>query len=80
MNLDSTTRTIAGRQIRSCTSCGAPIVWFITTPNLRPHPIDATSVQAGDLNLDLQTKKHPEGKHVSHFATCPNANQHRKRK
>jgi hypothetical protein len=77
MNLDSTTRTIAGRPIRSCSSCGALIVWFKTEAG-KAHPVDATSVKAQDLNLDLQTKKNPAGKHMSHFATCPNADKHRK--
>ncbi len=79
MNIDSTTRTIAGRPIRACSSCGAPIVWFVTK-NLAHHPVDAGTVSAADLELDLQTKKHPQGKHISHFATCPNADQHRKGK
>jgi hypothetical protein len=70
-------KMIAGRPIRSCSSCGAPIIWFVTK-NLAHHPVDAASVNADDTTLDLQTKKHPQGKHVSHFATCPNADQHRK--
>lgn len=78
MNLDSTTRTIAGRPIRACSSCSAPIVWFKTAAG-QSHPVDAGTVSAGDLQLDLKTKSRPEGKHMSHFATCPNARQHRRR-
>jgi hypothetical protein len=77
MSFETTTRTIAGRAIRTCSSCGALIVWFKTEAG-RPHPVNATSVQAADMNLDLQTKSHPQGKHISHFATCPNADKHRK--
>lgn len=79
MNLDSTTRTIAGRQIKTCSSCGAMIIWFKTEAG-RPHPVDVTSVKATDMHLDLLTKSHPQGTHISHFSTCPNADQHRKPK
>lgn len=70
MNLDSETRTIAGRQIKRCSSCNALIIWFMTAAG-RPIPIDATSVRPEDLNLDLT-------KHVTHFRTCPNSKQHRR--
>lgn len=53
-----------------CVSCGAAIVWFITK-NLKRMPVDASSVDPADTKLDLK-------KHISHFATCPNAAKHRR--
>ena len=72
MSFETTTRTIAGRPIRNCSSCGAPIVWFKTEAG-KWAPVDAGTVEAADMNLDIT-------RHKSHFATCPNAPSHRKRK
>jgi hypothetical protein len=66
------------RRIVRCSSCRAQIIWFKTEAG-RNHPVDADTVEPADTELDLQTKSHPEGKHKSHFATCPNANQHRRK-
>jgi hypothetical protein len=64
-------------RIRRCSSCNARIIWFTTAAG-RQHPVDADSVTMGDEDLDLQTRSHPEGRHISHFSTCPNAAKHRK--
>lgn len=55
-----------------CRSCGTLIVWMVTKSGKR-MPVDATSAKFGDKEFD-------HTRHVSHFATCPNANQHRKPK
>lgn len=55
---------------KQCRSCNAPIVWFTTVSGKRT-PIDADTVKPEDEVLDLK-------RHTSHFATCPNANQHRR--
>jgi hypothetical protein len=60
------------RRITRCRSCNARIVWF-TTESGRNMPVDADTVEADDDELDLS-------RHISHFATCPNANQHRRRR
>ena len=60
------------RRIDKCGSCKAEIVWLMTK-NLRPMPTDAATVKPEDTQFD-------EKRHKSHFATCPNAAQHRKRK
>jgi len=60
------------RRITRCRSCGAKIIWF-KTARWRNMPVDADSVEPEDEELDLD-------KHVSHFSTCPNASQHRRRK
>jgi len=57
-----------------CRSCGAPIVWFRTASGKR-MPVDATSCKPTDAAHQLDLKRH-----VSHFATCPYAEQHRKSK
>ena len=54
-----------------CRSCDAPIVWVKTQAG-KNMPVDATSFDREDglvFNPD---------KHISHFATCPNADKHRK--
>jgi hypothetical protein len=58
------------RRIKRCRSCNARIIWFETAAGRR-MPVDADTVEAEDVELDLQ-------RHVSHFATCPDANRHRK--
>jgi hypothetical protein len=73
---DDTTEAHERRIVR-CRSCNAKIIWLLTK-NLKPMPVDADTVEPGDTELNLQTKSNPEGTHISHFSTCPNANQHRK--
>jgi hypothetical protein len=55
-----------------CASCSASIVWFRTAAGKR-MPVDESSTQPTDAEHQLDLKRH-----VSHFATCPNANQHRR--
>lgn len=57
-----------------CRSCGAIIVWMKTKSG-KNMPVDYSSVPPDDpFVFD------PERGHISHFATCPNANKHRKPK
>lgn len=58
----------------TCRSCGAAIVWFKTSSG-KKMPVDEATTQPTDAEHQLDLKRH-----VSHFATCPNANQHRKAK
>lgn len=53
-----------------CRTCQAPIVWLKTKQGNR-MPVDASSAQPGDQMFDV-------ARHVSHFATCPQANDHRR--
>jgi hypothetical protein len=55
-----------------CRSCGAKIVW-LETANGKSMPVDAETAGAGDKSFD-------GARHTTHFATCPNANQHRQNK
>jgi hypothetical protein len=57
--------------VRQCSSCHADIVWLLTAKGKR-MPVDAATVKPGDYLFE------PNGEHVSHFATCPSAQQHRR--
>lgn len=48
-----------------CRSCGAPIVWLPTRTG-KTMPVDMATVRPGDALFD-------HTRHVSHFATCPQA-------
>lgn len=75
--------------MKRCKSCRAPIVWA-TTERGRAIPVDAEPHADGNLVLVpvdrgvyLARAYQPlfDGKakrHRSHFATCPNAPEHRK--
>lgn len=71
-----------------CRSCGKPIEWVLTR-NAKRMPLDAFPSMSGDFVIDTSDdipvcrKATPEdvGRYphrTSHFATCPNATQHRK--
>lgn len=55
-----------------CRSCRKLVVWF-NTPKGKKMPVDAETTQPNDRadQLDL-------ARHTSHFATCPDAEKHRK--
>lgn len=55
-----------------CRSCGAPIVWFKTSAG-KKIPVDAATVEPEDQQLQLP-------RHVSHFATCPDADKFRRKR
>ena len=57
-------------RIKRCRSCRRQIIWFKTEAG-RNMPVDADTVDPDDTELDLK-------KHTSHFASCPNAAQHRR--
>jgi hypothetical protein len=60
------------RRIVRCRTCRARIIWFKTEAG-KNMPVDADTVEPEDDELDLM-------RHMSHFATCPQANQHRRPK
>lgn len=64
-----------------CKSCGADIIWA-KTPKGKDMPLNAFGetrwfVEGGG---NVTTTCRPVIVRTSHFATCPNANQHRKPK
>lgn len=75
----------------TCDSCGAEIIWTITQKGKR-MPVDATPIAPNGSGNVLITEGFLDdtprsmvtddgaGTHTSHFATCPNAAKHRKRR
>ena len=70
----------------TCRSCCKDIIWSETASG-KKIPIDPEPVPSGNIMLEchgaLATVVAPRPdvkRHVSHFATCPNASSHRKRK
>ncbi len=76
-----------------CKSCGAPI-WWATTTHGRPIPIDRKPAADGNVTLErvpggeLRALVHAgqsaalltgQMRWRSHFASCPQASQHRRR-
>jgi hypothetical protein len=71
-----------------CKSCFAPIIWAVTTGGKR-MPLDYDENEAGNVfyyertgRCDVKTQQTPTPpgatRHFSHFATCPNASDHRR--
>lgn len=65
-------------KIETCKTCGAGIHW-VEMANGKRHPVDADSAQRR-----ISCTREGEGGRVevtyrSHFATCPDAEQHRRR-
>ena len=56
--------------INQCRTCHADIVWLKTEAG-KNMPVDADTVDEGDTEFDNE-------RHVSHFATCKDANKWRK--
>jgi hypothetical protein len=73
--------------VATCKSCGAPIVWAFVPRTGRRMPVDADPVDDGNVILTRPSTSMAEahvvakgaGTHVSHFATCPQAAEHRRR-
>lgn len=69
----------------ACRSCGAPILWARTVQG-KAIPLDAQRSERGNIELRGGTAHYvtpdinAELRYISHFATCPQADQHRKPK
>lgn len=72
MSFEEDTTEAHERRITRCRSCNAKIIWFKTAAG-KNMPVDADTVEPEDDVEELDLSRH-----VSHFSTCPNANQHRK--
>jgi hypothetical protein len=82
------------KTMSKCRSCGAEILW-ITTFSGKKMPVDAEKIHfyAGEGNELFVTdggavvhgtraeegQEHTHIGYISHFATCPNADKHRRR-
>lgn len=68
-----------------CRSCGTAIVWTVTEKG-KKMPVDKDPVRGGfvlvhdELDPESPPRAISETVHLSHFATCPNADAHRKEK
>lgn len=83
------------RRLARCNSCEAPIRWTITEKHGKRMPVDAEPVKAargfrlldgrdvgdGETLVARFITKPEIGERLfqSHFATCPNATQHRRK-
>lgn len=63
-------RDLTNRQIVECRSCRAPMVWLKTKTG-KNCPVDIEGWEPQDT-------EYQPGKHISHFATCPHADHHRR--
>ncbi len=75
-----------------CRSCNRPIFWASCTSTGNPMPVDVEPVPGGNVLLYRRSNgllraevlgkdvpRSPERKYrINHFATCKNADQHRK--
>lgn len=70
-------------EVSHCSSCGAPIEWVVTVKG-RKMPLDLRSRPNGNVTLREDglavVGGTGSGSRVSHFATCPSALSHRKRR
>lgn len=69
-----------------CRTCNAPVLWCVTTTG-KKMPVDQRQSPHGNLILEYQPAtgetlaryvQPGEGTHTSHFATCPQAAEHRR--
>lgn len=67
------------RGFTTCKSCGAEILWIIT-PAGKSMPLDAKGESLWQLEPDTLMSARLVVVRKSHFATCPNADAHRKPK
>ena len=73
--------------ISTCRSCGAPIRWIWTTGG-KNMPCDAQEIHyslggrevfvTADGKVERGTRGGERTGYISHFATCPQADQHRR--
>ena len=77
----------------ACRSCGARLLWALTEKGRR-IPLDRNPVPTGNIEIEetdegppmsrvvpvLSPGLFPTVRYKSHFATCPNAKRHRRRK
>jgi hypothetical protein len=61
----------------TCKSCGAAILWVVTASGKR-MPLDANAERRFVIEPEEPPLALSRETYSSHFATCPNAAQHRK--
>jgi hypothetical protein len=77
----------------TCKSCGARVRWVQLLPRGTAAPLDPTPTSGGNIRLSkggavgkvlpkaelAAARRIGEHLHTSHFATCPGAEQHRRK-
>lgn len=63
----------------TCKTCGTPIVWVVMDTGKR-MPVDATTIEKRVVLDGKRERGAIRETGLSHFATCPQAAQHRKAK
>lgn len=84
--MPTTTRDM--NRLAECSTCKAPILWARWALSGRAVPIDPTPVSSGNLALEAgrvhlytdDDARLQRERFTSHFATCPDADQHRRRR
>jgi hypothetical protein len=67
--------------VSKCRSCGAEIIWAVTKPGGQWIPLDAEPADLRGLyRFDNGHANRPPPLRMTHFATCPHADEHRKAK
>ncbi len=65
-----------------CRSCDAEVMWIKLRPMMKAHPVNPVPSKVIVLG-DIRSGGNPVGKmvdgYVSHFATCPQADEWRNR-
>jgi hypothetical protein len=67
----------AGTRAAECRTCHATVFW-ITTANDRKMPVDCEVDGGMQPSRNAGGRGAVDGRGVSHFATCPYANAHRR--
>lgn len=76
-----------------CRSCDAPVLWVTMEGSGKSNPLDPEPVENGNVETFTGEDGRPMGRvltdasdrlfspplYVSHFSSCPNAKEHRKR-
>lgn len=79
-------------QTENCKSCGAKILWLKHFQTGSKNPIDAAPSKEGNLVISRElgqyrtatenekdiARTHNKNLYISHLATCPNSDKHRK--
>ena len=65
-----------GAAVSHCRSCHAPVYW-VRTPSGRPMPVSVNTDVAAECSAPTLTAT---GCGVAHWADCPTADQHRRRR
>lgn len=68
-------------KIANCSSCKAEIVWLVTLKGSKmPVDVDSLGLDEEEIRELSSDTIFERAVHVSHFDSCPHANQHRRRK